>query len=443
MSETALRRTAAIELDQSFQVDATVEKAYVNETTGERFICGVATGIQEDRDGERVSAHAIRKMATTPTSGGAIPLMAATHVEDWAAEIGEVTKLEHDADHDELLVECKLPPAGADALADKAWHMLTVKKRKLGFSIGGKLKRAFYELGDRPGGVFKRKVLDEIALRHMTLTGRPAYPGTFAEAVAKTWDGEPPAEDEFVEVEIAKAEKDEPETDAPDTAAPGKDEPAKKADDEETDEISDAEAAKDLPEGKGARHMACPSCGHEFAAPLSSDLAENRSDSKTNASDANEDTGKMATTTDKTNDLDAALARVREIADAAPVEKTEDKPAEVAVVEKTETELVEGTDVEKQIAAVHRHADERAKQLEADVAKGFSQLVDVVKSLAETVAGLPQGRKSVARVEPGAATRAEVAKTATETDTVAKRMEDAEDALGALRELNAGKTSVA
>jgi hypothetical protein len=377
-----VRRTADVELDQDFDVVCDVAKASIDTVTGERYVRGLASGVLEDRDGERVSKNALAGMARQSTAGGQIKLMAASHIEDWVNEIGDVVKVEHDPDNDELWVTAKLPPEGVDPLADKAWRKLTIEKKQLGFSIGGKLKKAFYELAERGGEIVKRKVLDGISLRHVTLTARPSYAPSFAEAIAKTWDGEPPADEEFeeiVEVEIAKAADRRPDPEEPVAPASGSEEeqgtdappaPAGEQDANQDGEISDAEAAKDLPQGKGARHLACPECGHEFAAPLSEDLADNRSDAPNPESDDDEDTKKMAETT-TTSSLDEALARVREVADLS-VEKTEPETTEV---EKTEVEV---TDVEKQIAAVHQEGE--AVMAEA----------------------IPQGRKSVARVTPGA-----------------------------------------
>src|SRR4051794_29926076 len=192
-----MKRTPTIEVNEDFSFLAPITKAYKS-PTGERVIRGVASGVAEDRDGERVSARAIAKMAATPTAGGAVKLTS-SHTQDWATEFGDVRLLEHDAANDELIYEAVLPPAGEDPIADKAWKAMTVEGRPLGVSIGGKLRKAYFELVDAakgPGGKpRRRKVLDEIDLRHIMLTANPSYRGTFAQAVAKSFTGEAPALD--------------------------------------------------------------------------------------------------------------------------------------------------------------------------------------------------------------------------------------------------------
>src|SRR5206468_1483955 len=118
-----------------------------------------------------------------PTETGAVKLTS-SHVQDWSTEFGVAKTLTHDREHDELLVDCELPPEGIDPIADKAWRAMTVEGRQMGFSIGGKLRKAFYELADggvgKGGKVRRRKVLDDIALRHVMLTENPSYRQSFA-----------------------------------------------------------------------------------------------------------------------------------------------------------------------------------------------------------------------------------------------------------------------
>jgi len=192
------QRTESIAVEKDFTFDSgSVVKSWTAES-GERFVRGVASGVKVDRDGERVSKRAIQKMAQQASQGGV--KLTSSHQQDWATEIGDVVKAQHDPDTDELVVDCKLPPEGEDPLADKAWSQLS-RGRELGFSIGGKLRKAFYEVAD----VGKRKVLDDILLRHVALTDKPAYAESFAHAVAKTFDA-----DDVDALPVFDVDEDEP-----------------------------------------------------------------------------------------------------------------------------------------------------------------------------------------------------------------------------------------
>ena len=451
-----MKRTPTIEVNEDFSYVCDVTKAWQT-ADGRRMIRGVASGVAEDRDGERVSARAIAKMAATPLAGGAVKLTS-SHQQDWMTEIGDVVVLKHDAEHDELIYEATLPPEGEDPIADKAWRALTIEGKRLGTSIGGKLRKAYFELVDAakgPDGSSKprrRKVLDEIGLRHICLTQSPSYRGTFAEAVAKSFDPDQRFEDsDFTVDEDLSAELADAEAIAK-AAPPAKDDedaaPAPSADaapDAEGDapaagtgdtaeqangETTDAEDAQNLPEAK--RHLACPSCGHEFAAPMPA--TDGGLDSPTTDTDGGETRKSKETTMDA---IEKTLSAIRELAEQG-VEKTETEPTgdvektepETAAVEKTETPAVDA-DVLKMVAASHRHNGERMDAIEAGIASGFELVSKTLKGLVEQLNAQPQGRKSISRVIPPAA---EVEKTAAETDDVAKT---AETPLEALKALNA------
>ena len=450
-----MKRTPTIEVNEDFSYVCDVTKAW-QAPDGTRMIRGVASGVAEDRDGERVSARAIAKMAAVPTAGGAVKLTS-SHQQDWMTEIGDVVKLAHDAEHDELLYEAALPPEGQDPIADKAWRALTIEGKRLGTSIGGKLRKAYFELVDTAKGPSakprRRKVLDEIDLRHICLTQTPSYRGTFAEAVAKSFDPDRRFEDADFSLdedrvdELAEAEaiaKAAPPTDA-DQAPEDEQQDAPPAATGDTadqapaapGETTDAQDAQTLPEAK--RHLACPNCGHEFAAPLP---ATDSAQEPTTDTPDSDDEGEARKSKETTMDLSKTLDAIRELANAADVEKTEDAPA-AAEVEKTEAETVEvektdvaEADVLKMVAASHRANTERIDAIETGIKSGFEVVAKAVQELAERVSAQPQGRKSVARVLPPAG---EVEKTATETDDVAKQVEEAPDALSALKALNAAR----
>jgi hypothetical protein len=190
-----MKRTADATLDETFEYVGEIVKSYVDEQTGKRYIIGAASGLEEDKDGERVSKRAITGMVNA-VGGGEVKLTGGTHEQNWLTEIGDAVEAHIDPETDQFMVKTELPPEGTDPIADKAWT--ETHRRKMGFSVGGKLRSAYFELTDLGK---KRKVLDSIDLRHLCLTDKPAYQHSFAEAVAKTFDGNP-SEDEFtLEVE--------------------------------------------------------------------------------------------------------------------------------------------------------------------------------------------------------------------------------------------------
>lgn len=504
-----MRRTAAIELDQPFEFEGgTVSKTWTDARTGERFIRGVASGVKVDRDGERVSKNAIRKMAEQAQRGGV--KLTSSHQQDWATEIGDVVKATHDPETDELVVDCKLPAEGHDPIADKAWNTITKHGVRLGFSIGGKLRKAYFEVAD----FGKRKVLDEIGLRHVALTANPSYADSFAEAVAKSYtatedeidalpvfevsddedlasdevlkglapstqgqggdsktgdrnagsrkkgtpfdtedpegdDGEPQPEEEMSEEEDPQAAPPEQE-DAQD--------PENDLDDGEEDPV-EGEDAQVAPEPE-AMHIACPNCGHEFAQPLPAegDMSLTAPDEDENLpgddedpedpparaeekpeSDEDLDEEERPSRPDKTpkkpfgktaeeknmplNDtLEMLSGLVEKDASAA------DTPDEETV---TKTDQ-EPSDVLKMVAASHEALAGRLDGIEGSLGEAFGLVAKAIQDQQAILNELPVGRRSVARILP---TRDEV-EDGEVGKTVEKAVEEAPDALSALKILN-------
>lgn len=430
------QRTAILDVDGEFAYHGEVTKSYVDTKTGKRIVQGVASGIEVDRDGERVSKNAIASMCRQINAGPGVKVVGGTHQQDWASEMGEVVKAHHDTEHDQLVIKCELPPEGEDSLADKAWTRMTKHGEKLAFSIGGKLRKAYFEINAELG---KRvKVLDDIGIRHVALTKNPSYSPSFAEAVAKMFTADPDTL-EFTEHEDEVEKAGTPNGDdsdtgdrnagqAPDGNPKDADQPGNEAeekDDEDTGTEPDA-----------VRHLACPNCGHEFAAPLPEE------DTETNPSqdlDQGKDDEKQDKTTDdraskiaQENDpMDDTLKMLKDLVgeEEAPVEKTEAPAApEAPEVEKTD-DLATG-DVAKLLAASHRANTEAIDSLTAKVNEVLGVVAKSLVAVNEKVDSLPVGRKSVARILPP---KSEVEKTATEDGSVEKRIEDAPDALTALR----------
>lgn len=463
-----MKRSHSFDVDgPDFEVLGDVTKA-TTLPDGRRLIRGVASGVLEDRDGERVSARAIAHMAAQPVKG--LKVVAGTHDQNWTNEIGDVVELRHDPETDELIADAILPPEGEDPLADKAWKRVQSGK-PLGYSIGGKLTAAYRELAeDGNGGIRKRKVLDGVLLRHLCLTEKPAYRTSVVEAIAKTASDfdvddqvelyDEPAGTELADAEaIAKAAKpktgapdpDEPASEAPQAAEgneadAGASPPAGTADTAAApptagagadpaaagaDVPSDAQEAQGLPMAQ--RHLACPNCGEEFAAPLpdGQPTSEDTDPEPKNGGDV-----AAKTTKEIPMDVKAELAKIRALVD--DVEKRATEPAaEEPTTPAAEVAKTDGpSDVEKMLAALHARNEERFGEVEKHATEGFELVAGAVQKLSEQIQSLPQGRRSVARV---IAPTGEVEKTATETDDVQKRADElAEtgDLAGALKVLN-------
>lgn len=438
-----MKRTAAIDLDQDFSVETDITKTWVDPTTGQRLIRGVASGVLPDRQNERCSRNAIAKMAAQASAGGAIKLTS-SHDQDWATEFGDVVKGYHDEETDEFVIDAALPPEGVDPLADKAWNTMTKAGVQMGFSIGGKLRKAYYELTD----VGKRKVLDEVDLRHVQLTTRPAYPQSFAECVAKSVSADDWTDPDTLEVfeadDVAKATPPAAVKQPSSTGDPNAGENADgNQKDVETPDNPDGTADdKEDPQQAlepAGRHLSCPNCGHEFAADLPTDDETGLSTPETDDdgdTDTDRDTKKSLE--NPLMNLPETLAHLRDL-----VEKTDTPEAEVektapeaeADVEKT---YEDASDVLKVVAASHKDLsdgfDSRFGALEESLGKAFETIADVLKSQNERLAALPLGRRSVARiVEPPVAKRTE---TEDHEETVAKRVEGAESLADAIKVIN-------
>lgn len=471
------KRTDAVELDKDFTYVGEIVKSYVDEATGKRYIVGAATGLEEDQDGERVSKRAIAGMLNTISAGG-VKVTGGSHEQNWLNEIGDVVEGHIDPETDQLMVKTELPPEGADPIADKAWT--ETHKRKMAWSVGGKLRAAYHELTDTGK---KRKVLDVVDLRHLCLTDKPAYQHSFAHAVAKTFDADP-ADTEFKDEDIAK--------DVTGSWSPGGG--GNSGQDSETGGKRNAGTKK--PGGKGMsvdddgkdkpeddddentvepaeRHMSCPQCGHEFAADIPVDMTpEERQDqdrrkdeledsvpgdgsgggsknddepdgaSPNNQQDDDDEDGKKKKpfgsakkSEEATMDLEKRIKDLEDLVAKQADELSRKGAAEFANgkigddVLKTATD--EGVDpgVVKVIALATGSVDTKIEKTREELSEGFGLLGKAVMEIREVIGSLPQGRKSTARVlKSGREDDAE--------ESVEERVEKAESPVEALKILN-------
>lgn len=430
-----MRRTPTVELDKDFEFVGNITKAFVDSKTGERHIVGVASGVKKDRDGERVSKNAIQEMAREV--GGGMIALTSSHQQDWMTEIGKAVGATHDPQTDELIIDTVLPAEGTDAIADKGWRV--ANQERVGFSIGGKLVKSYFER-DELGK--KTKVLDSIQLRHFCLTKSPAYQDSFAHAVAKTWDGETPADEEFtLDPEVEKdatgswaggSSESGGGNVGRDSVGSGPRNAGQKDDSKASMDTEDGEKDDDdnenLPKAKQERHLACPNCGHEFAADLPVDPDERQvdetNDNNEDDDQSKKDTGKSAERNMSTP-LSETLDTLKALADADAVEKTEEKAPEPEPVEKADTEVLE---VAKMVAASHKAHEDRFAELEGNIGAGFELIAKSHKAMKDLIESMPQGRKSTARVLPPPSGHDEDGE-----QPIAKQVAEAPDALTALK----------
>lgn len=407
-----ITRTPDIAQDLDFTVEVPITKAYVDEPTGKRHIVGVASGVAEDRDGERMSRSAIASMVTQVKKGDI--KLTSRHQHDWDTEIGDAVDATHDDETDELAIDTVLPAEGADAMADKAWKVAN-SGRRVGFSVGGKLLSSFYERNEFGK---KRKVLDSVGLRHFALTLNPSYAPSFAQAVAKTFTGDAPADDQFTLELGPDVAKDTTGSWASGSSDAGGDNVgrdsagsgqrnagerkpgAKRPNTEDDGDDDDSDGEKDLPKVKDERHLACPNCGHEFAADLPTNPDEQQPDEDTDnddGGDQHKETGKTAEDSPMSR-LSDTLDGLRAVVASEDVAKAGTPPA-AAPVAKTATGE-DGTPIEKIVAASHLQLNDKIDELADKLGPAFEAIAKSIKGLGERVADMPQGRKSVARILP-------------------------------------------
>src|SRR5580704_8857377 len=103
-----MKRTADATLDETFEYVGEIVKSYVDEQTGKRYIIGAASGLEEDKDGERVSKRAITGMVNA-VGGGEVKLTGGTHEQNWLTEIGDAVEAHIDPETDQFMVKTELP----------------------------------------------------------------------------------------------------------------------------------------------------------------------------------------------------------------------------------------------------------------------------------------------------------------------------------------------
>lgn len=145
----------------------------------DKIIIGVATDTSEDKQNEIITERALKQMQEQISKGG-INLMA-SHNADWDDELGEI--IDAKVEDNKLIIKAKLDDDNSKAM--KLWNALQ-KGKQLGLSVGGNIIKALWRLVNGQ----TKKFIDDIALDHICITGRPANPRTWVSVLAKSLDAE-------------------------------------------------------------------------------------------------------------------------------------------------------------------------------------------------------------------------------------------------------------
>jgi HK97 family phage prohead protease len=177
------------------QIDQAFEKSADDGSTL-RYIGGRASGTNLDLDGERMAQTAIAafqkaiKEGITLDDGSVsqIPLRSG-HRKEWDDILGWVVDAHVDESNDLWIVaELEDTAKAADLFTKLTTPQKAGRPNQLGFSVGGKIQKASL-LWDSE---LKRSVrtIEDVALKEISVVGRPAYATAYVEALSKSvnWD---------------------------------------------------------------------------------------------------------------------------------------------------------------------------------------------------------------------------------------------------------------
>ncbi|MGH2639702.1 MAG: hypothetical protein ACRDF4_10570, partial [Rhabdochlamydiaceae bacterium] len=143
-----------------------IEKADASNDGDDLIISGVASSTNVDHDSERMSLNALQQMANKINTEG-VPLRI-EHQKADEAVVGEVIGAEVDS-RNRLLIKAKV---NKDNPAGLMLHNALKGGLKMGFSVGGRVKRAYRELAEGAGKLVK--TFYDIMLDEVSVTPRPA-----------------------------------------------------------------------------------------------------------------------------------------------------------------------------------------------------------------------------------------------------------------------------
>jgi HK97 family phage prohead protease len=182
-----------------FKLTMPIKKSYEKDIDGvtHMYIAGLASGVGLDHHGERMAKSAIDAFAKAVEEGvylpngelSLIPLRSG-HRKEWDDILGYVTKAEIDSDYN-LWIEAELDETSStarDLFAKLNAPPQPKKPLQLGFSVGGKIKKAGFELDATTKS--RVRVIEDVLLREISVVGSPAYPTAYVEALEKSvnWD---------------------------------------------------------------------------------------------------------------------------------------------------------------------------------------------------------------------------------------------------------------
>lgn len=165
-----------------FRFHATI-KAYTekDEAGNEiRFIRGVASDDQIDRQGERFSTRAVQRMVETAKQN---LTLFGDHNHSWENTLGHIVDAKFNNGAFEVI--CQLESEEAQPKIKQLWAKLKSKTR-LAFSIGGRVLKV---IAEEVNGQTVR-VLDDLELLEISVVGIPANPRTWLEAIVKSLEGQ-------------------------------------------------------------------------------------------------------------------------------------------------------------------------------------------------------------------------------------------------------------
>lgn len=185
--------------ESDFKLTMPIKKCYEKDIDGvtHMYIAGLASGVGIDHHGERMAASAIQAFAKAVEEGvylpngelSLIPLRSG-HRKEWDDILGYVVKAEIDSDYN-LWIEAELDETSSvarDLFAKLNAPPKPKKPLQLGFSVGGRVKKAGFEFD--PMSKSKIRVIEDVLLREISVVGSPAYPTAYVEALEKSvnWD---------------------------------------------------------------------------------------------------------------------------------------------------------------------------------------------------------------------------------------------------------------
>lgn len=174
-------KTITLEATGEFPFTFYIEKAVATETEKELIIEGVASTTNIDHDNERMSKEALDAMVNIINEKG-VPLRV-EHSKSQNAIIGDVFKGWVD-ERQQLHIQARLDKS--HPVSGPLHHSMKDLGKKMGFSVGGLVKRAMREFSEQKGKLIK--TFYDVELKEVSVTPRPANYDSWAVAKSMAKD---------------------------------------------------------------------------------------------------------------------------------------------------------------------------------------------------------------------------------------------------------------